>query len=279
MPVYNGGQFLHTAIESILNQSFNDFEYLIIDDGSTDDSTVIVRSYHDPRIRLIVNKHNIGLVGTLNIGLCEARGYYIARMDQDDWSHPHRLVEQVGFLDANPEYGLVGSWIDVVNTDMSTRYVDRFPVTDDMIRLMLSMQNAFAHGAVMMRKNLQVQYRSEFDLAEDFDLWCRLSAVTKMANIAKALYRWTYNPAGITLSQASAQFAVAKRIQTWYNHSPGSRRPHALTRQTVQQERAARGRKRLWIDLVRLTIFFLRTGDVQRFLRIGFNALEALVLP
>ena len=108
MPVYNGAKYLNEAIDSILNQTFSDFELLIIDDGSTDQSIDLIKAYNDPRIKLIVNKKNIGQSATLNKGLELARGKYIARMDQDDISMPERLKKQMGFMDEYPKFAVPG---------------------------------------------------------------------------------------------------------------------------------------------------------------------------
>ena len=108
MPVYNGATYLNEAIDSILNQTFNNFEFIIIDDASTDDYVKIIKSYDDPRIKLIVNKKNIGQSATLNKGLELARGKYIARMDQDDISMPERLKKQMGFMDEYPKFAVPG---------------------------------------------------------------------------------------------------------------------------------------------------------------------------
>lgn len=111
MPVYNGERFLRQTIESILNQTFTDFEYLIIDDASTDTSRDIIRCFNDPRIRLVENVKNDGLIKTLNRGLALAQGEYIARQDQDDISHPTRIEKQFAFLNDNPEIVLLGTQI------------------------------------------------------------------------------------------------------------------------------------------------------------------------
>src|SRR3990172_2066353 len=107
MPVYNGEPYLASAVESILGQSFADFEFLIIDDGSTDRSCEIVRGYADPRIRLLRNSSNRGVIATLNRGLEEAHGEYLARMDADDISLPDRLAQPGAVLDAHPEVGVL----------------------------------------------------------------------------------------------------------------------------------------------------------------------------
>ena len=111
MPVHNGAEFLTEAIDSMLRQSLKDFEFLIVDDASTDSSASIVQGYSDPRIRLIQSPERLKLSGALNLGLDQAQGRYIARMDADDISLPKRLERQVKFLEENPDIGLCGSWI------------------------------------------------------------------------------------------------------------------------------------------------------------------------
>ena len=112
MPVYNGLPYLPHAIESVLDQTFTDFEFLIINDASTDDSFACIRSYKDPRIRLVCNETNLGQTRTLNKGLELAQGPFIARLDQDDIAYPKRLAKQVAYLDANPEVALVAGNVD-----------------------------------------------------------------------------------------------------------------------------------------------------------------------
>ena len=116
MPVYNGEKFLNEAIESILCQTFQDFEFLIINDGSTDNSQQCIESFHDDRIRVINKKNNIGLVGTLNRGLENSNGTYIARFDQDDISLPNRLKNQLKFLERNEECSAVSCWMITINS-------------------------------------------------------------------------------------------------------------------------------------------------------------------
>ena len=109
MPVYNGERYLREAIDSILDQSFRDFEFLILDDGSTDGTADIIRSYRDERIRFLANPERLRLSGALNRGMAEARGSFIARMDADDIARPHRLARQLAFLRRNPEVGICGT--------------------------------------------------------------------------------------------------------------------------------------------------------------------------
>ena len=132
MPVYNGSKYLKAAIDSILSQSFTDFEFLIINDGSTDDSVKIINSYHDQRIKLIDNKINQGLVAVLNQGLKLAIGEYIARMDSDDFSTCNRLSQQVRFMDKHNDIGVLGSWVKIMKG--SDEFLGRYFLNHEEIK-------------------------------------------------------------------------------------------------------------------------------------------------
>lgn len=196
MPVYNGERYLREAIESILNQTYTDFEFIIIDDGSTDNTWQILQSYaaNEPRIVLVRNETNIGLAGSLNKGLGLARGEYIARMDADDVSLPERLASQVAFLDEHPKVGVVGSSVQLIDADGSPTRIVRQPTMHGLILWFLCFHTAFAHPTVVFRKAV-VEGVGGYDDAivanEDRDLWQRLSSVTRLANLPDVylLYR------------------------------------------------------------------------------------------
>jgi len=135
MPVYNGEVYLREAIDSILDQTLTDFEFLILNDGSSDHSVDIVRSYDDPRIRLVENEANLGVVQTLNRGLDLANGTFIARMDCDDRSLRDRLARQVAFLDDHPEVGICGTWMEAIGARAG--YIWRYPTDPERIRCSL----------------------------------------------------------------------------------------------------------------------------------------------
>ena len=152
MSVYNGERYLREAVESILNQTFIDFEFVIIDDGSTDDTLGILERYTDPRIRLVKNGRNIGLTESLNRGIRLARGKYVARQDADDISLPERLSSQLLFLDKHRGIGLVGTSFDII--DSSGRLCEQviLPTDNETLQELLWVRNCFCHGSVMMRK-------------------------------------------------------------------------------------------------------------------------------
>ena len=191
MSVYNGRKFLREAIESILIQTYKDFEFIIIDDFSSDGTPRIIESYDDPRIVYIRNEKNLGLTTNLNKGLILARGQYIARQDDDDVSASHRLEQQVNFLEQHPDVVLVGCHYYLIDQNgklFSTCYA---PMGDEAIKEFLKEANAFCHGAVIFRNTIVQKvggYRQEAKYTEDYDLWLRLSEHYKLANIDVPLY-------------------------------------------------------------------------------------------
>jgi glycosyltransferase involved in cell wall biosynthesis len=191
MPVYNGATYLNEAIDSILNQTYNDFEFLIIDDGSTDGSVKIIKSYDDNRIRLFENNNNLGQSETLNKGLILARGKYIARMDQDDVSMPERLERQAEFMEDNPQIGVCGSWLQLMGKFDGILELDT--KSEDIKMNLLTNQN-LAHPAVMIRKDTLVKYdlnyNPAYSIAQDYDLWVRMFEFCSFANIPEALIKY-----------------------------------------------------------------------------------------
>lgn len=191
MPVYNGEKYLREAIDSILNQTFTDWELICINDGSTDNSVEIIRSYTEPRIRLIDNEKNKGLAITRNRGLDEARGIYIANLDCDDRSYPDRLMKQVSFLDENPDFGLVGSYIETIdkNGEIVPNGTWIFSAPAKEIPIIMVFSNYFAQSATMIRKSFlpSKHYRLDLPPAEDYDLWIRLAENSKVYNLPEVL--------------------------------------------------------------------------------------------
>ena len=190
MSVYNGERYLRQAVESILAQTFSDFEFIIVDDGSTDNTVLILNGYTDPRLVQLKNETNIGLTRSLNRGLAVARGEYIARQDADDWSVPERLQKQIEFLSVHPEIGVLGSWLQIVDVDGNSSSVCTFPLEDAVIRWSLLFCNPIGHPTVMMRRDVMEKvggYRPELAQAQDYDLWVRLIPYTRFANLPEVL--------------------------------------------------------------------------------------------
>ena len=170
MAVYNGGKYIGDCIKSIVRQAFSDFELLVIDDGSTDNTRDVIRSFDDPRIRLICNNHDY--IVSLNIGLRESRGEYIARMDADDVMYPLRLEEQVCLMDSHPEIAACGTWartFGAVTFDIQRgRHLVRNPLAE------LLLKNMFTHPTMMLRKSFFDEHGltyKEYPYAEDYKLW------------------------------------------------------------------------------------------------------------
>ena len=180
MTVYNGAAFLRPSVESVLEQSFDDFEFLIIDDTSTDESVELVRSYSDPRIRLVLNDHNIGQAASLNKGLELACGDYIARLDQDDVCLPGRFRAQVRLLEERSDVAMVGSWVYSINPE--GRKVRRWRPRIDNFgsfvgQLTLGLTPVW-HPSVMYRRQAILTLRGydpAYAPAEDYDLWTKVA--------------------------------------------------------------------------------------------------------
>src|SRR6056297_178877 len=154
LSVYNGEKYLEKAISSILNQTFSDFEFIIIDDGSSDRSPEIIKSFNDNRIRYFKNEKNIGLVKSLNKGLEKMKGEYIARMDADDICKPTRFEKQVNFLNKNHEVGVLGTAMEIVDHKGSHISNQHFPKDHIIIFWKLFFETAVFHPTIMMRTNI-----------------------------------------------------------------------------------------------------------------------------
>ena len=199
LPTYNGGKYIKTAIESVIFQSFFNWELIIINDGSSDNTESIVKEYtiNNPRIIYLKNEQNIGVQKTLNRGLKEAKGEYIARIDDDDeWINPDKLSRQIEFLINNLDCVLVGT--GVINTDGNGQELFRYllPETDKSIRNNILYKNCFVHSSVVFKKeavlNLEGYDESTDALhIEDYDLWLKLGTIGKLANLSIYAVKFT----------------------------------------------------------------------------------------
>ncbi len=190
MPVFNGELYLKESIDSILNQTFSDFEFLIINDCSTDNSSGIIASYHDKRIKYIKNESNLGIAASLNKGIALASGEYIARMDGDDISCPDRLLTQIKFIESNMSIAACGTWAETFG---AVSELCRSPVTHEEIRCRLLFNSAFIHPSMLFKKSIftdQELLYHEIKALEDYDLWVRLVEKIKMANIPRVLLKY-----------------------------------------------------------------------------------------
>lgn len=207
LPVYNAADYLKQAVDSLLAQTFTDFEIIAIDDGSTDDSLKVLKSYDDPRLK-ITSRQNKRLIATLNEALGLARGEYVARMDADDESLPRRFERQVEFLNSHPNVVLVGSDFDVIDEQNRLIEVQSVMTADADIRRELFVKNAFGHGTIMARRAAIEKaggFRADYLHVEDYDLWRRMLELGGAANLPESLYRWRVNTAGVSLSHNADQ--------------------------------------------------------------------------
>lgn len=204
MPVYNAEAYLCEAIDSILAQTFGDFEFVIVNDGSTDASEIIVRSYTDRRIRL-VNRSNGGVSAALNTGLEAARGKYIARFDADDICAPHRLAVQYRFMLEHPEYVLIGSDADYVSKSGEYIFTHRSPgYSDAEIRARIFEKNPFIHSVVFYPKDVVIEcggYDPKALIFEDHLLWVKLIQKGKVCNMRESLVTVRLSPESVTTDE------------------------------------------------------------------------------
>jgi glycosyltransferase involved in cell wall biosynthesis len=247
MPVYNGGQFLGKAIDSIQRQTFTNFEFIIIDDGSSDDSRAIIQAYQqkDPRIHPIFLEQNSGIVTALNTGLNAAAGKYIARMDADDISLPTRFEEQINYLEDHPDVDVISSYYQLIGpTGDKLGNIIKLPTTNLTILWSLCIDNPIVHPGVVIRTEAVRNiggYRAIYPHAEDYDLWMRLSDKSHFANLAHPLIQLRRHSSNITvvhhddsmessisISQMMLQKVLSQKIEEysvqpfWMNNSSSS---------------------------------------------------------
>jgi glycosyltransferase involved in cell wall biosynthesis len=225
MGVFNGERFLADAVQSILDQDFSDFEFIIIDDGSTDDSATMLDNYQhlDARVKVWHEKH-AGLVSSLNKGCELARGKYIARMDADDVAHRDRLSQQVAFMEAHPEVAVLGAAVEWISASGRSLYISKNPAKDEEIKadLIDRRRCAFWHPTIVMRREvfaLTGGYRSHLLGAEDYDLWLRAADRFQLANLETVVLNYRIHSSQVSIQQRmqqtrstlGAQFAARKR--------------------------------------------------------------------
>jgi len=194
LPVFNGEKFLKEAVKSILSQTFPNFELIIIDDGSTDNSVEIIKSFNDDRIKLLSNWKNEGLIFSLNRGLSIVTGKYIARMDADDIAHPDRLKIQFEFMESNPDVDICGTWILRFGS-LLRRGLLKLPCRNDEIKASLLFYNPLVHPSVIFKREFivknRLKYSNDFKGAEDYNMWVEMIASSaKTANIPESLLRY-----------------------------------------------------------------------------------------
>jgi hypothetical protein len=289
LPVYNGGDPLRETIESILLQDEPDFEFIIIEDCSTDGSAAMVRSYaeKDSRIFPIFHKRNAGLASTLNEGLRKARSEFVARIDQDDVALPNRISTQIRFLRTRPRVAVAGSFVYHMGRTPQLDRLVRLPVEHQEIADTLLRQNCLYHPSVMLRRDAILAlggYRPEFHNSEDYDLWLRVSRTHHLANIPIPLLRYRFSTTGMTLGKKWQQALytqmaiVSHRCPEWSIEQ---------VRERADAELEALGKNTFLLRVVRGTVDeLLRLGQDEAahrvwwlfFRQLGFAARVRLVI-
>jgi len=217
MPVYNGERYVARAVKSILDQSFRDFEFLVINDGSTDRSSDIIREFGDPRIR-VIDTENQGVAAALRLGMKEARGAYIARMDADDECLPDRLEIEKHCLDEHPGISVVHGSVEYIDSEGSPIFMEMDEGYSNVVtKWLLNWRNVLIHSTVMLRaavlKEHGLNYRIELNRAEDFDLWNRVARVGDFIYLPDVLIRYRIHSENVSNSSpVDLQFAAQSRV-------------------------------------------------------------------
>lgn len=213
MPIYNGEKYLEESIDSILGQTYENFELLLINDASNDASENIILSYLDSRIVYIKNEQNLGLIKTLNKGLDLAKGEFIARMDQDDIALPTRFEKQIDIFHKNPEIGVCGTWFTSFGEGIKEKTLQH-PVDSGSIKINLLGRSSLGHPTVMLRKSAMenLRYDENYPSAEDYEFWVSLSRVTRLYNIPESFLKYRVHQTNISVVENSLQSQTAKKI-------------------------------------------------------------------
>lgn len=215
MSTYNNDKTVGKAINSILNQTFNDYEFLIINDASTDKTEQKVKAFSDNRVRIINNKDNLGLTRSLNKGLEKAKGKYLARIDADDISLPQRLEKQVNFLKNNLDFVLIGTSFDIVSKKGRVIKRVKYSLYPEKLYYDLIFQNMFAHSSVLFKLEDVIKlggYSERLKYAQDYNLWCKLSRIGKIWVLPNVLTKWCDDPGNISNKKMKQQQEIGNDI-------------------------------------------------------------------
>lgn len=216
IPVYNAEKYVAQSVQSILDQSFKDFELIIVNDCSTDSSLEIIKKINDPRIKILDLAENIGNASAMNKGIEIASGEYIFRMDSDDIAMPSRLEKQIKYMDEHPNCAVCGSWVKFFE---GSEVLKNYPQSSEEIKANLLFLNCLAHPSVAIRKKFLDEsgllYTNEFPHAEDYDLWTKISKIAEIHNIPEVLldYRIHKNQIRNIFQnvQTSSAYGIMKR--------------------------------------------------------------------
>ncbi len=219
MPVKNGARFLPAALDSLAAQTMRDFRLLACDDGSTDDTAAILRRETRFPVTMVAHASSVGVARALNTLLdLSSDSRYLARFDGDDLCHPERLQRQVDFLEAHPDVGIVGSAMEIIDEKGATTGHNHYPRDPDGVACELLFSDPLAHPAVMLRANIfrgdnAARYDQAYTVTEDYELWCRLSTTTRMANLPEPLVRYRRHAQAVGVSRRNAQLVEIASIR------------------------------------------------------------------
>jgi glycosyltransferase involved in cell wall biosynthesis len=225
VPSYNSERYLRESIESILNQTFGDFELIIVNDGSTDSSPEIIKEYSkkDRRVKFLNNPKNLGLQKSLNKAISEAKGKYIARMDADDISLPTRLETQYNYLEKNKDVFLVGSSAWIIDEDGKRIGALRKFDVPNKIKSKLEKRNPIIHPSVMFRAEARFRYRDKFVCSEDYDLYLRiLSKGLKITNLEEFLLEYRISKDSFVSTMPNQEFYFEKAKEFYFQRKNGT---------------------------------------------------------
>jgi glycosyltransferase involved in cell wall biosynthesis len=221
MPVYNGGKYLKEAIDSVLSQDFKDFELIIINDCSKDNSRDIIKSYNDNRIVLIDNEMNKGLISSLNIGLKYCKGKYTARLDQDDIALPNRFKKQYEFMESNPNIDLVGSWTNCITQKGEDLKISRNSNNPVIIKYELLFNNVMFHSSIFFKTELIKKnggYSMDFIHSEDYEMYSRPGMELNCSNIQEVLFKLRIHNESITGDDNSQKIVHLNALNVAYRN-------------------------------------------------------------
>jgi glycosyltransferase involved in cell wall biosynthesis len=269
LPVYNAEPWVAEAIGSIIGQTFSEFELIVIDDGSTDGSATVIRSFDDERIRF-VSRENRGFAASLNEGLALARADLVARHDADDVSEPERFRKQMEHLARNPNTVLVGTNYEMIDVDGRSLGTTNLLTNPADLKVAQVFANQFCHGSVVFRRSAVVAvggYQAASSPAEDYDLFTRLARHSRVANLPDPLYRWRVNPLGMSGSRREAMDEQARTIrEREFSRLLSQRDEYALF--SSFHPLSLRGGPRSYLDqkgaLLRVAAFMYTTMGMRR---------------
>ena len=244
LPVRDGERFLREALQSVLAQTLDDFELLVVDDGSTDGTAAILDEVQDDRLR-VLRQGPLGLVAALNLGIAEARTPYLARMDADDVSLPERLERQVAYLDERPRVALVVSRVETIGRDATVV----LPDDDAALRRRLLLRNPFTHGSVVVRADAVARgggYRTDYGANEDYDLWRRIAREWELGALPDVLYRYREHPGAVTQSRVEERVRSRERLRDELWREPSLLRAIRRDRDPVERRALLHEAIRRW---------------------------------